>query len=140
MNRQTNKKLQSFSMKQSSQTSNNFDETLKFPIFAKSACGSRDSDSSNGKEIAGRKKFTGTCSRRSRAGCPERGHLGEGEGPPPGHPVRLSPFLPLPLLPELSAELRCCNSVPVVLFASPKPRAWFVFLSLTRISLPALRD
>jgi hypothetical protein len=35
--------------------------------------------------------------------------VGEKEGPAPSHPVHLSPFLPLPLLPELSTELRCCR-------------------------------
>jgi hypothetical protein len=35
--------------------------------------------------------------------------VGEKEGPAPSHPVHLSPFLPLPSLPELSTELRCCR-------------------------------
>lgn len=129
-------------MKQSSQTSNLFDETPKFPIFAKSSCGSREPQilPMEKKSRVEKNSRVGhlepqIAGRVSREGAPRRGG-----GAGAGHPVRLSPFLPLPLLPKLSAELRCCNSVPVVLFASPKPRAWFIFLSLTRISLPALRD
>jgi hypothetical protein len=56
---------------------------------------------------------------------------GEKEGPAQSHPVRLSPFPPLPLLPELSTELRCCRLQKEMLHQSYKEllsiRAWNFF-------------